>query len=198
MPLQSVIATTLHDKGTQSVLRLLQCTIAHGAIVHACTIEDEVLIGMGAKVLDGVIVRKGAIVAAGSVVAPGTEVPSGQVWAGCPARYLRDLEPAEEDFLSLSAENYAKLAREHWHENTKVFLVRSRVCTCQARSHVECSPHADALLDQFDIVDHCLLYGHDLALDRFVTLYQNSTAFQAAAGMPLKRCVLCSGTCTTT
>ena len=57
-------------------------TIGHGAIIHACTIESEVLIGMGAKVLDGAVVRQGAIVGAGAVVAPGTEVPSGPVWVG--------------------------------------------------------------------------------------------------------------------
>lgn len=99
-------------------------TIGHGAIIHACTIESEVLIGMGAKVLDGVVVRQGAIVGAGAVVAPGTEIPSGQVWVGCPARYLRDLEPEEEAFLSSSAANYARLARVHWAENTKTWLVR--------------------------------------------------------------------------
>jgi gamma-carbonic anhydrase len=98
-------------------------TIGHGAIVHACTIENEVLVGMGAKVLDGAIIRKGSIVAAGSVVPPGTEIPSGQVWAGCPAKYLRDLEPAEEAFLSHSADSYANLAMQHWAENTKTYMV---------------------------------------------------------------------------
>nr|QBP05105.1 gamma carbonic anhydrase 1 [Ulva prolifera] len=82
-------------------------TIGHGAILHACTIEDEVLVGMGAKVLDGAIVRRGAIVGGGAVVAPGTEVPSGQVWAGCPARYLRDVDASESAFLAVSAHNYA-------------------------------------------------------------------------------------------
>lgn len=99
-------------------------TVGHGAILHACTIEDEVLIGMGAKVLDGALIRQGAIVAAGSVVAPGTEVPSGQVWMGTPARYMRDVDPAESSFLGLSAHNYAELAKGHWNESTKVYLVR--------------------------------------------------------------------------
>ena len=102
----------------------MQCTIGHGAIVHACTIEDEVLVGMGARVLDGAVVRRGSIVAAGALVPPNTEIPAGQVWAGCPAKFLRELEPAEEAFLSHSAENYAKLAAEHWFENTKTYLVR--------------------------------------------------------------------------
>lgn len=102
----------------------MQVTIGHGAILHACTIEDEVLIGMGAKVLDGAVVRQGAIVAAGAVVAPGTEVPSGQVWMGIPARYMRDVDPAESTFLGLSANNYAELSKGHWNECTKVYLVR--------------------------------------------------------------------------
>eukprot|EP01025_Chloroclados_australasicus_P040522 TRINITY_DN4236_c1_g1_i2.p2 TRINITY_DN4236_c1_g1~~TRINITY_DN4236_c1_g1_i2.p2 ORF type:complete len:280 (+),score=39.46 TRINITY_DN4236_c1_g1_i2:286-1125(+) len=99
-----------------------QVTIGHGAIIHACTIEDQVLIGMGAKVLDGAVVRSGSIVAAGSLVVPNTEVPSGQVWAGCPARYFRDLTEGEGLFLSHSAQNYANLAMQHAEENTKVFL----------------------------------------------------------------------------
>jgi gamma-carbonic anhydrase len=101
----------------------LQVTVGHGAILHACTIEDEVLIGMGAKILDGAVVRQGAIVAAGSVVSPGTVVPSGQVWMGIPARYMRDVDPAEASFLGLSAHNYAELAKGHWNECTKVYLV---------------------------------------------------------------------------
>jgi carbonic anhydrase/acetyltransferase-like protein (isoleucine patch superfamily) len=143
---EHAVCTTCNSMSTLACLRLLddglkasrasvlktrvrtraQVTIGHGAIVHACTIESETLIGMGAKVLDGAVVRRRAIVAGGAVVAPGTEVPSGQVWAGCPARFLRDLEPAEEAFLAASAENYAGLAMQHWHESTKTYLVRAR------------------------------------------------------------------------
>ena len=105
----------------------LQVTVGHGAVLHACTIEDEVLIGMGAKILDGAVVKQGAIVAAGSVVSPGTEVPAGQVWMGTPARYMRDVDPAESSFLGLSAHNYCDLAKGHWNKCTKVHLVRSIV-----------------------------------------------------------------------
>jgi carbonic anhydrase/acetyltransferase-like protein (isoleucine patch superfamily) len=111
----------MHDLQCRS---LPQVTIGHGAIIHACTIESEVLIGMGAKILDGAVVRKGSIVGAGSVVPPGTEIPSGQVWFGCPAKFARHLEPEEEAFLPSSAENYAELAETHLQENTKVWLVR--------------------------------------------------------------------------
>lgn len=111
-PSGDVLPTTIGSK----------VTVGHGAILHACTIEDEVLIGMGAKILDGAVVKQGAIVAAGSVVTPGTEVPAGQVWMGMPARYMRDVDPAESSFLGLSAHNYSELAKGHWNEFTKVHL----------------------------------------------------------------------------
>lgn len=102
---------------------------------------------MGAKVLDGAVVRRGAIVGGGAVVAPGTEIPSGQVWAGCPARYLRDVDPSESAFLAVSAHNYADLSREHWNEVTKVHMVRfshftkilqSCICRHSFCSHLRC------------------------------------------------------------
>lgn len=105
-------------------------TIGHCATVHACTIGDNCLIGMGATVLDGAKVESGSIVAAGAVVSPRTVIPSGQVWAGSPAKFLRSLEPEEADFISKSATNYAHLADVHRFENGKVFeelLVESRI-----------------------------------------------------------------------
>ena len=63
--------------------------VGHGAKLHGCTLEDGCLIGIGAIVLDGVIVETRAIVAAGALVAPGARIPSEQVWADNPARYLR-------------------------------------------------------------------------------------------------------------
>ena len=75
-------------------------------MIHACTIEDETLIGMGATVMDGCVVEKGAIVAAGANVTPGTKVPSGQIWAGNPAKFLRELTEDEKNFISQSAVNY--------------------------------------------------------------------------------------------
>ncbi len=88
-------------------------TIGHAAIIHAATIEDECLIGMGAIILDGVTVETGAMVAAGAVVTPNKTIPSGQIWGGNPARYMRDLTQKEKDFLKISATNYVKLATEY-------------------------------------------------------------------------------------
>lgn len=97
------------------------CTIGHGATLHACTVGDGVLVGMGATVLDGAVVESGSIVAAGALVPPGAVVKSGTVWAGQPAKLLRALESDERAFIAASAKNYALLAREHSDECGKAF-----------------------------------------------------------------------------
>ena len=66
-------------------------SIGHNAIVHGCTIHDNVLIGMGAIVMDHVVVESNAIVAAGAVVTQGTVVESGTIYAGTPAKKVKDL-----------------------------------------------------------------------------------------------------------
>lgn len=96
-------------------------TVGHAATLHACTIEDEAFVGMGATVLDGAKVEKGAMVAAGAVVTQDTVVPSGQIWAGSPAKFLRKLTEQESGFLKLSAENYHKLGVTHLAETSKTF-----------------------------------------------------------------------------
>lgn len=88
-------------------------TIGHGCIIHACTIGNDCLIGMGSTILDGAVIEDNAMVAAGSLVTPGKKVPSGQLWAGRPAKFMRDL--SDEDFAHIqwSSENYLDLARKH-------------------------------------------------------------------------------------
>jgi carbonic anhydrase/acetyltransferase-like protein (isoleucine patch superfamily) len=68
-------------------------SIAHGAIIHGCTIHDNVLIGMGAIVMDDAIVESNSIVAAGSLVTQGTIVKSGSVFGGSPAKLIKELSP---------------------------------------------------------------------------------------------------------
>ncbi|MGE5547662.1 MAG: gamma carbonic anhydrase family protein [Solirubrobacterales bacterium] len=85
-------------------------TIGHGAILHACTLEDGCFIGMGATILDGAVVESGAMVAAGAVVTPGKRVKAGELWAGNPAKMLRALSDADIAFFPKSAANYAALA----------------------------------------------------------------------------------------
>lgn len=68
-------------------------TIAHGAIIHGCTIHDNVMIGMNAVILDDAVIECNSIVAAGSVVSKGTRVESGTVYAGVPAKKIKDISP---------------------------------------------------------------------------------------------------------
>jgi carbonic anhydrase/acetyltransferase-like protein (isoleucine patch superfamily) len=88
-------------------------TIGHKAIIHACTIEDAVLIGMGAIGLDGAVVRKHAFIGAGALVAPGKVVGEGELWLGNPAKKARMLSDAEIDALYYSAKHYVKLKDEY-------------------------------------------------------------------------------------
>ncbi len=69
-------------------------SIAHGAIVHGCTIHDNVLIGMGAIVMDDCIIESNSIIAAGAVVSKNTVVKSGSVYAGVPAKKIKDIDPS--------------------------------------------------------------------------------------------------------
>lgn len=81
-------------------------TVGHCAMLHGCTIEDFVLVGMHATVLDKAVVRKYSMIAAGSVVKEGFEVPEGTLVAGVPARVVRELNDAERQKLEQSAQNY--------------------------------------------------------------------------------------------
>ncbi len=84
-------------------------TIGHKAIIHACTIEDAVLIGMGAIVLDGALLKKHAFIGAGALVAPGKVVGEGELWLGNPAKKARLLSEAEIEALYYSAGHYVRL-----------------------------------------------------------------------------------------
>jgi carbonic anhydrase/acetyltransferase-like protein (isoleucine patch superfamily) len=89
------------------------CTIGHAAIVHACTIEDECLIGMGATVLDGARIGARSIVGAGAVVTPRTIVPPGSMVLGAPAKVARRLSDAEQAALRAWAEKYIEVSKAH-------------------------------------------------------------------------------------
>lgn len=91
-------------------------SIGHRAIVHGCTIEDNVLIGMGAIVMDNAIIKENAIVAAGAVVLEGTVVESGCIYAGVPAKLVK--KASEEHLNQLNqriAQNYVMYAS--WYKN---------------------------------------------------------------------------------
>lgn len=88
-------------------------TVGHGAILHACTVEDACLIGMGATVLDGALIKKHGYVGAGALVAPGKVVGSGEMWLGNPARCVRRLSEREIESLYYSAQHYVRLKDEY-------------------------------------------------------------------------------------
>ena len=88
-------------------------TVGHMALIHACTIEDECLIGMMACVMDGAVIEKNAFVAAGSLVTPGKRIPAGQLWAGQPASYVRDLSAADIEGIRTSAAHYVRLSKDY-------------------------------------------------------------------------------------
>lgn len=85
-------------------------TIGHNAIVHACTVEDLCLIGMGAIVLDQAVIRKGCVVGAGALVTMGKEFPPYSLIVGSPAKAIRPLTEAEIQGLHESAEHYVTTA----------------------------------------------------------------------------------------
>ncbi len=91
-------------------------TVGHGAILHACTIEDRCLIGMGATVLDGAVVKAGTMVGAGSLVPPGKVLDSGYLYIGSPVRQARALKPEEIAYFEFSARHYVELKNAHHAE----------------------------------------------------------------------------------
>jgi carbonic anhydrase/acetyltransferase-like protein (isoleucine patch superfamily) len=88
-------------------------SIGHLALIHACTIEDDAMIGMQATVMDGVTVEAGALVAAGSLVPPGKRVMKGQMWAGTPAKYVRDVSESDQGMIDYIWPVYRDLAGEY-------------------------------------------------------------------------------------
>jgi carbonic anhydrase/acetyltransferase-like protein (isoleucine patch superfamily) len=85
-------------------------SIAHGAVVHGCTIADNVLIGMGAIIMDGAEVGENSVIAAGAVVLAGTVVESGSIYAGMPARKVKIIGEEMKETIRRTAMNYPMYA----------------------------------------------------------------------------------------
>lgn len=88
-------------------------TVGHKALLHACSIGDEVLVGMGSIVMDGAVVGDRSLVAAGSLITKGLHIPSGSLVVGSPARVVRSLGQREQRELRGWAEKYIRVAEEH-------------------------------------------------------------------------------------
>jgi len=98
------------DRGTVVGDRV---TVGHRALLHACEVEDEVLVGMGATVMDGAVIGSRSIVAAGALVTKGARIPPGSLVVGTPARVVRSLTAEEQDALPGWAAKYVRVAAEH-------------------------------------------------------------------------------------
>ena len=91
-------------------------SIGHNAIVHGCTIHDNVLIGMGSIVMDDCVVESNSIIAAGAVLTQNTRVESGTIYAGVPAKKVKDISPElTKDQIERIANNYVKYSS--WYKN---------------------------------------------------------------------------------
>ncbi len=86
-------------------------TVGHKAILHACTVGDEVLVGMNAVILDGAEIGARSIIGAGSLVTGGKKFPPGSLLLGSPAKVVRTLSLAEQSEIKHWAEKYVQLAR---------------------------------------------------------------------------------------
>ena len=87
--------------------------IGHMAMIHGCTLHDRAFVGLGAIVMDGCVIEGDAMLAAGAMLTQGKRLPSGQLWAGRPARYLRDLTQADLAGMVLGVAHYVALAKRH-------------------------------------------------------------------------------------
>jgi len=118
-PIRIGRASNVQDNCTLHVDPGLPCTIGasvtvgHNAVVHACAVEDNVLIGMHATILSGAVIGRDSIVGAGALVAEGVHIPPGSLVLGIPGRVIRQLRPEEIEKIRASAEGYRQRARRY-------------------------------------------------------------------------------------
>ena len=87
--------------------------IGHMAMVHGCILHDRAFVGLGAIVMDGCEIESGGMLAAGALLPPGRRIPAGQLWAGRPAKYVRDLGEGEIAGQQEGVAHYVALAKLH-------------------------------------------------------------------------------------
>ena len=88
-------------------------SVGHGAVVHGCRLDDNVLIGMNATVLNGAHISKNCIVGAGAVVSEGKEFPEGSLILGVPAKVVKQLSPEQIQLIQNNGDNYVKLSKQY-------------------------------------------------------------------------------------
>ena len=95
-------------------------TVGHSAIVHACTVDDEVLVGMGSTIMDGAVIGEQSVIGAGAVVTQGTKVPPGSLVLGTPGKVIRALTQEERAGLKSWAQKYVGLAAYYLERGVNV------------------------------------------------------------------------------
>ena len=88
-------------------------SLGHGCVVHGATIEDNVIIGMKATVLNRAVVGRGSVIAAGAVLKEGAIIPPGSLVAGVPGKVVRESDPSLEAYAIKNAKTYVDLAKRH-------------------------------------------------------------------------------------
>jgi carbonic anhydrase/acetyltransferase-like protein (isoleucine patch superfamily) len=112
----SVIHVDSPKAGNEAGLRTLigeDVLIGHLAMVHGCRLHDRAFVGLGAIVMDGCEIESEGMLAAGAMLTPGKRIPSGQLWAGRPAKYVRDLTADELAGHRAGIAHYVALAKAH-------------------------------------------------------------------------------------
>ncbi len=88
-------------------------TVGHNAIIHGCTIKDNVLVGMGATILDGAVIEENCIIGAGALVSSGKTIPAGSLVVGLPGKIVRALTDDEIQSIKNNAAEYEELVKEY-------------------------------------------------------------------------------------
>lgn len=101
------------NRGTFPCLIGNDVTVGHAAIVHACTLLDRAFVGMGATVLDGAVIEEEGMLAAGALLTPGKRIPAQELWAGSPAKKLRDRSPEEIAAFQATSVHYTELSARY-------------------------------------------------------------------------------------
>jgi carbonic anhydrase/acetyltransferase-like protein (isoleucine patch superfamily) len=100
------------DPGFPAVLED-RVTVGHRAIVHGATVEDDVLVGMGAILLNGARIGSGSVIAAGAVVTPRTEIPENSLVVGLPAKVVREVRDSDRQMIRHASESYVRKSEVH-------------------------------------------------------------------------------------
>jgi carbonic anhydrase/acetyltransferase-like protein (isoleucine patch superfamily) len=101
------------EEGGHATLIGADVLIGHLAMVHGCLLHDRAFVGLGAIVMDDCEIESDAMLAAGAMLTPGRRISSGQLWAGRPAKYVRDLRPEELAAHREGIDHYVALAKAH-------------------------------------------------------------------------------------